>query len=271
LVAIPVKLYAPIDSSKTIRFNQIHAACGSRVKQQLHCPTCEEVVSRGDLQKGYEFAKGQYVLFTEEELQGSVVQPTHAIEISEFVPLENVDPIYFERSYYLGPDRGGEKPYRLLAQTLRDTSRAALGQYAARGKQYLVLLRPFEEGLIMQQLYYADEIRDFSEIPLGEADPKPAEVELAKQLVSQTSSEEFNPSQFEDTIRSHLLDLIQGKVEGREITAAPAQAPKAQVIDLMEALKASLEVSGGGVERQPPQRSRRQPVKKRARAGTRDD
>ena len=139
LVAIPVRMYAPIDSSKTIRFNQLHEKCGNRLRQQLNCPVCEEVVSREEIVKGHEFAKGQYVLFALEELEGLVVKPTHAIEISEFVPLKTIDPIYFEKSYYLGPNQGGAKPYRLLARALQETGLAALGTYAARGKQYIIL------------------------------------------------------------------------------------------------------------------------------------
>lgn len=259
LVAIPVKFFAPIDSSKTIRFNQLHKKCSSRVRQQLQCPTCDEVVTRDDIVKGYEFAKGQYALFTPEELESLLVKPTHAIEISKFVPLEQVDPIFFEKSYYLGPDKGGEKPYRLLAEVMSETNRAALAQYAARGKQYLVLVRPFENGLIMQQLYYADEIRSFSEIPLGEGEVKSSELELAKQLVEQTSQEEFRPEIFEDETRNQLLGMIESKLQGEEITAAPAQAPKAQVIDLMEALKASLAAAEAGESRMPPKRSPREP------------
>ena len=266
LVAIPVKLYAPIDSSKTIRFNQLHVECGSRIKQQLYCPACDKVVDRSEINKGYEFARDQYVLFSEEEMEKFVVKATHAIEIAEFVPLDQVDPIYFERSYYLGPDKGGEKQYRLLSETMRETNRAALAQYAARGKQYLVLVRPFEEGLIMQQLYYADEIRSFSEVPLGEAEVKSAELDLAKQLVEQTAKDEFRPENYEDEIRDQILAFIERKIQGEEVTAAPIEAPKAQVIDLMEALKASLAGTAGG--RKPPKRSPREPAQAEAASGS---
>jgi DNA end-binding protein Ku len=268
LVAIPVRMYAPIDSSKTIRFNQLHEKCGTRLRQQLSCPVCEEVVERAEIVKGHEFAKGQYVLFSPEELEGLVVKPTHAIEISEFVPLEKVDPVYFEKSYYLGPNQGGEKPYRLLAEALKETGFAAVGKYAARGKQYLVLVRPFDEGLIMQQLYYADEIRSFKEIPLGEAEALPAELELAKQLVGQTAKNSFDPEPFRDEIRDKLLQVISQKVKGQEISAAPAMAPKNQIIDLMEALKASLATSGASDGRstpirKPPKRSKMATAQKR--------
>jgi DNA end-binding protein Ku len=262
LVAIPVKLYTPIDSSSgTIRFNQIHGECGTRLKQQMHCPTCEKVVSREEIVKGYEYAKNQYTLFSEEELEALLVKPTQAIEISEFVPLDQVDPIYFEKSYYLGPDRGGEKPYRLLAQTMLETGRAALARYSARGKQYLVLVRPFAEGLIMQQLYYAREIRSFADVPLGDGEVKPAELELARQLIAQTSSEEFRPEAYEDQTRKEILALIERKIQGEEVTTTPAESPKAQVIDLMEALKASLASSEGSQSRKPPKAATRKPEK----------
>jgi DNA end-binding protein Ku len=270
LVAITVRMYAPIDSSKTIRFNQLHEKCGNRLRQQLSCPVCEEVVARDEIVKGHEFAKGQYVLFTPEELEGLVVKPTHAIEIKEFVPLKEIDPIYFEKSYYLGPNQGGEKPYRLLARALQETGFAALGKYAARGKQYIVLLRPFEDGLIMQQLYYAEEIRSFGDIPLGEAETDAAELELAKQLVGQTAQDSFRPESFQDEIRETLMQLINQKVEGQEVAAAPEMAPKAQIIDLMEALKASLNASDQDAgaktkSRKPPQRSLRQSTAQKKR------
>lgn len=190
--------------------------------------------------KGYEYAKGQYVLFTEEELKALTPEPTNAIEITEFVPLEEVDPIYFEKSFYLGPDRGGDRPYRLLAEAMKQTGRAALARYAARGKDQLVLLRPFEDGLILQQLRYADEIRPFNEVPVAPADVKDQELKLAVQLIDQIASDEFRPQEYEDNVRKRTRELIDQKVAGQEITAAPPEAPKAQIIDLMEALKASL-------------------------------
>lgn len=240
LVTIPVKLYSTGESSVGIQLNMLHKKCGSRLKQQYICPTDNEVVGREDMVKGYEYAKGQYVLFTEEELKALTPEATNAIEITEFVPLDQVDPIYFEKSTYLGPDRGGDRPYRLLSEAMRQTGRAALARYRARGKDYLVLLRPFEEGLILQQLRYADEIRPFSEVPVAPADVKEPELRLAMQLIEQIASDKFQPDQYEDTVRQSTRDLIEKKVQGEEITAVPQEAPKAQIIDLMEALKASL-------------------------------
>lgn len=240
LVSIPVKLYATGESAASIQLNMLHRKCGSRLKQQYVCPTDNEIVGRDDMVKGYEYARGQYVLFSDDELKALNPEPTNAIEITEFVPLEKVDPIYYEKSYYLGPDRGGDRPYLLLAEAMRETGRAALARYAARGKDYLVLLRPFEQGLLMQQLRYADELRPFSEVPIGHAEVKDSELQLAKQLVEQIATDSFKPETYEDEVRKKVRDLIEQKVQGREITAPPPEAPKAQIIDLMAALKASL-------------------------------
>lgn len=240
LVSIPMKLYSTGESSAGIQLNMLHKKCGSRLKQQYYCPVDDEVVVREDMVKGYEYSKGQYVLFTEEELKALNPEPTNAVEITEFVPLEQVDPIYYEKSYYLGPDKGGERPYRLLAEAMKTTGRAALARYVARGKDQLVLLRPFENGLIMQQLRYADELRSFSEVPVAPAEVKEPELKLAIQLIDQIAKDEFHPEEYEDYQRQQVRALIERKVQGEEIKVAPAEAPKAQIIDLMAALKASL-------------------------------
>ncbi len=218
----------------------LHKKCGTRLKQQYICPTDDEVVGRDEMVKGYEYAKGQYVLFTEEELKALTPEATNALEITEFVPADQVDPIYFEKSTYLGPDKGGDRPYLLLSQAMRKTGRAALARYAARGKDYLVLLRPYQEGLLMQQLRYADEVRSFSEVPLAPSEVKEPELKLAIQLIEQIAADEFHPEEYEDNVRKRTRDLIDRKVQGQDIQAAPQEAPRAQIIDLMEALKASL-------------------------------
>ncbi len=240
LVAIPIKLFSPIETAKSVRFNNVHKSCGTKVKYQYYCPTDDRIVERDELTKGYQFAKGQFVLFSAEEIKALQPEATNVVEITEFVPLAQVDPIYFGKPYYLGPDKGGAKPYRLLAEAMKQTGRAALAKYAARGKNYLVLLRPFQEGLIMQQLYYADEIRPFSEVPLGDAEVTAPEVQLALQLIDQTASDAFQPENYEDEVRNDVWELIERKIQGEDIVATPAEEPKAQVIDLMEALKASL-------------------------------
>ncbi len=240
LVTVPVKLYSTGETASGIQLNMLHRKCGTRLKQQYICPTDDQVVGRDEMIKGYEYAKGQYVLFSDEELKALTPEPTNAIEITEFVPAEQVDPVYFEKSTYLGPDKGGDRPYRLLSQAMRETGRAAVARYAARGKDYLVLLRPYQDGLIMQQLRYEDEIRKFTEVPVAPAEVKEPELRLAMQLIEQIAADEFHPEVYEDNVRKRTRALIEQKVQGQEIQAAPAEAPKAQIIDLMEALKASL-------------------------------
>ncbi len=261
LVSIPVKLFpATAPQSSGISFNLLHKKCGSRLKQQYVCPKDEEVVGREDMVKGYEYAKGQYVTFTEEELEKLESAATESIEIVEFVPLSKVDPIYFERPYYLGPDKGGEKAYHLLVEAMRRTGRAALAKYAARGKQYLVMLRPAEGGIVMQQLRYAGEVRPISEVPVGEpAPPKEAELRLATQLIEQIASDEFRPENYRDDVKDRTEALIARKVEGQEITVAPAEAPRGQIIDLLEALKQSLAEKGAAPARKPPKRAEEAP------------
>ncbi|HEV7671780.1 MAG TPA: Ku protein [Thermoanaerobaculia bacterium] len=267
LVSIPIKLYSTGEASTGIHLNMLHKKCGTRLKQQYICPTDNEIVGKDEMVKGFEYTKGQYVLFSEDELKALMPEPTNAIDITEFIPLDQVDPIYFEKTYYLGPDKGGDRPYLLLSQAMRDTGRAAIARYRARGKDYLVLLRPYEQGVVMQQLRYADEIRSFSEVPIGTAEVKPAELNLAKMLIDQIAADAFQPAQYEDEVRNRTRALIDKKVEGQEITAAVEEAPKAQIIDLMAALKASLANSGGAAkgdaktERKPPKPSPRKPGK----------
>ena len=264
LVSIPVKLYSGAESSRTIRFNQIDRRDGSRVKQQLISARTGEPVPREEIVKGYEFAKGQYVLFSPEELKALEAKATHAIDIAEFVPGAQVERMYLDKVYYLGPDKGGARAYRLLAEALRDSGRVAVAQYAARGKQYLVLVRPMEDGLVMEQLHYAEELRSFSDVPIDEADLKPEELKLAKQLIEQAATDEFDPTRFRDEVRERVMELIQRKIDGEDITAAPAADAEHKIIDIMEALKASLE---HGDKRKPAKRAaKKTAAKKKARA-----
>jgi DNA end-binding protein Ku len=245
LVTVPIRLYAASETQSAVSFNLLHEKCNSRLKQQYICTKDEEIVTRDQMVKGYEFAKDQYVVFTEDEIKSLAEEASKTIEITEFVPLAKVDPIYFEGAYYLGPDKGGEKAYRLLSEAMRQTGRCALAKYAARGKQYLVLMRPVENGLIMQVLHYADEVRPFSEIPVGDAAVKEPELKLAVQLIDQIATDEFHPENYVDDVRTRYHEAIQRKVEGQEVTSAAApEAPKGQIIDLMEALKASLAKKG---------------------------
>jgi DNA end-binding protein Ku len=267
LISIPVQLYSTGEASAGIQLNMVHKDCGARLRQQYLCPVHDVVVDRGGIAKAYEHTKGQYVLFSDEELKALQPEATNAIDIAEFLPLEAVDPIYFEKSWYLGPDKGGDRPYRLLAEAMKATGRAAIGRYSARGKDQLVLLRPFEEGLIMQQLRYADELRSFSEISIGAAEVKEPELKLAIQLIAQVATEEFHPEAYEDSQRKRMRELIDRKLRGEEITAKPEEAPKGEIIDLMAALKASLEAESkkaSADEEQPVSIANRRPPKKAA-------
>jgi DNA end-binding protein Ku len=243
LVTVPIRLYSASESSAAVSFNMLHGKCGSRLRQQYICQKDEEIVTRDQMVKGYEFAKDQYVTFTEDELKAMAEETSKTIEIEEFVPISKVDPIYFDAAYYLGPDKGGEKAYKLLAEAMRQTGRCALAKWAARGKGYLTLLRPIDNGLVMQVLHYADEVRSFDEVPVGDAQLRDSEMKLAVQLIEQISTEEFHPENYQDEVRARYNEAIQSKVEGREVTAAPEQ-PRGQIIDLMEALKASLAAKG---------------------------
>ena len=262
LVSIPVKLFSASQPSSAISFNLLHKKCGSRLKQQYICQTDGEKVERDDMIKGFEFAKDKYVQFTPEELKAIEEKSTQSIEISEFIPIEKIDPIYFDKPYYLGPDKGGDKAYALLAEVMTRTGRAALAKYAARGKQYLVLLRPVgtDGRIVMQQLLYNDEIKPYSEVPIPHAELKDGEIKLATQLVDQISSDHFQPEKYEDEVRKRLMDLINKKVEGQDITEAPAETGKAQIIDLMEALKQSLGKKPSvraGAEEEPAEKPKR--------------
>jgi len=246
LVSVPVKLYSTADNTNKISFNWISPSSGSRVKQKYWDPREERLVERDELVKGYEFAKDQYVLFEPEELKVLDAQATNAIEITEFIPFDHVERLWLNKAYFLGPDKGGERAYKLLSAALEKTGRAALGRYAARGKEYIVLVRPMGDGLILEQLYYPEELRSFEEVPIGDADVKKAELDLAVQLIEQASVEEFAPEQFEDTVAQRVMGLIQKKIEGEEIVAAPEVEPEGKIIDLMDALKASLGDAGSG-------------------------
>ena len=241
LVSIPVKLYSATEASRAISFNLLHKGCGSRLKQQYICAKEEVPVAREDMVKGYEFAKDQYVIFTPEELKAMEEAGTHMAEITEFVPLEAIDPVYFDKAYYLAPDKGGAKPYALLASALRESKRCALGRWAARGKQYIVMIRPVEDGLVMQQLLYAGEVRAMKDLEIPTTEVKPAELKLAQQLIEAQTSDTFDPSAYTDEVAARIEAAVQKKVEGQEITLAEAPEGGAQVIDLMEALRASLE------------------------------
>ena len=240
LVSIPVKLFTAA-SSESVSFNMLHKKCGGRVKQQYICPTdANEVVDRKDMVKGYEHARGQYVLFTEEELKAFEAERSNAIEITEFVPLASVDFVHVEKSYYLGADKGGDKAYRLLSEAMTQKKVVAIGRWAARGKEQLVVVRPYEDGLILHQLYYANEVRSFAEVdPTAKVTISDKERDLAQKLIEQLTSEAFEAAKYHDTFSDKVRAAVEQKAAGQEITIAP-EAPKAQIIDLFDALKRTL-------------------------------
>ena len=255
LVSVPVQLYSAAESSANVSFNLLHKKCGSRLKQQYFCQEDGEKVERDDMVKGYKLPTGQFVQFTKEELKALEEKKTESINITEFVPLKDVDRIYLDKVYYLGPDKGGERAYKLLAAALKETGRAALGQYAARGKQYLILVRPMDGVLVMEQLYYQDEMRSAREVPISDVEVKDQELKLAIQLIEQGASDAFRPEAYSDTVKARMLEQIQKKIEGQEITEEPSEAPQTQIIDLMEALKASLAKGKTGGARKPAKRA----------------
>jgi DNA end-binding protein Ku len=265
LVSIPVKLYTATESSHAISFNLLHKTCGSRLKQQLLCAREDIPVPREDIVKGYEFSKDQYVMFEPEELKALEEAGTHAADITEFVPIEAIDPVYFDKAYYLAPDKGGAKPYALLARALRESKRCAIGRWAARGKQYIVMIRPVEDGLVMQQLLYANEVRSIKDINIPVAEVKDAELKLAEQLIDQQASDTFDPTAYKDEVRERIEAAVQEKVAGHEVTLAEEpERGGAQIIDLMEALRASLGKKAPAAARKAPAAAK--PTRKPAKA-----
>ena len=262
LVAIPVKLYSATRSSGSIHFNMLHKKDGSRLKQQYVCLKEGVVVEREDIVKGYEFAKDQYVMFTPEEIKSLEEAGTRSIDVQEFVPLDSVDPVYFNNTYYLAPDKGGAKPYTLFAMALRESKRCAVGRWATRGREYVVILRPMGNALALHQLHFAPEVLPIGELEIEETKVRDAELKLAQQLVEQQAADRFDPTTYTDEVKARIEAAIQRKVEGEQITLAePQPTTDGKVIDLMDALRASLkrnttprvETTKLG-ERKPPKR-----------------
>jgi DNA end-binding protein Ku len=244
LVSIPVKVFSTNEPSHEIHFNLIHEGCGQRLKQFYECPKHGRV-DRDEMAKGYEISRGNYVELSKQELKELEAVASDEIEVREFVPLSAIDPIYIDASYYLAPDRGGDRAYRLMRDALEHADLAAVAAYAARGKQYIVMLRPFEDGLVMHQLRYIDEVKPWSEVAMPTlAKPKPAELGMAGKLIDQLRHDAFDPTQYTDEVKGRVRDLIADKAKGGEIVAPEAE-PRPEVGDLMAALKASLGAAGG--------------------------
>lgn len=245
LVSIPVKLYSAT-RSKSVSFNLLHAKDRSRIQQKIYCPAEDTIIDRSELVRGYEIEKGRYVVFTDDELKNLEASGAdHSIDITEFLPLREVDPVYFEESYFLESDHGSGKAYRLLADAMATSERVALGRFTMRGKEHLVLLRPYAKGLMLHTLYYADEVKAADEFDrsLNEAS-REAELTLAKRLIDDLTHKKFDPAQYHDSYRDRVIEAAQQKAAGEEVTAPQPAVPRGQVIDLMAALKASLERRG---------------------------
>ena len=253
LVAIPVRFYTAT-KSEDVHFNLLHESCGTRVNRKWWCPYHEKIVSSDELIRGYAVTKNKYVTFTDEEIETLETDDNRALDITEFVDLGQIDPVFFEKAYFLGPAPGGGKTYHLLATAMKDQNKVAVANWVSGGRQHLVVLRPYENGLILHTMYYADEVRDFSAIDLERAPVREKEVQLAEMLINELTEKEFKPLQFKDEYRQRLLDRIRAKAQGKTIVAEEREEEKAgEVIDIMEALRRSLE---GGRAAAPKGRTR---------------
>jgi DNA end-binding protein Ku len=239
LVSIPVRLYTAA-SSEQVRFNMLDSRHGVRVKQQYYSPVDGKVMDKGEIIKGYEYARDQFVTFTDEELKALEADRSNHIDIVEFVPLEAFDLVQIEKTYYLGADKGGDKAYRLLSEAMTAKKKVAVGRWAARGKEQLVVIRPYHGGLAIHQLYYGNEVRSFEETDdTATFTFTDKERELAEKLIDQLSSDDFDVDKFKDDYADRVRAAVEQKVAGKEVTVA-AEAPRAQIIDLFEALKKSI-------------------------------
>lgn len=242
LVSIPVKIFSAGQTGSTISFRQIDKVTMAPVKQKLVSSKDGSEVSRENIVKGYEISKNEFLLFSDEEIDSVTVASTKTIDIKEFVPLADVDPIFYDKAYYLAPDKGGSRPYFLIYEGLKSSGLCALAQYASRGSEHLVLLRADGRGLIMQQMHYAHEIKGWDELDewMEPVAILPQELGLARQLISMNQKPNYDASSYEDRMHTKMLQMIQDKAEGKTITVEPEVKDKAPTVDLMAALQASL-------------------------------
>lgn len=262
LVAIPVKIYATTERSHEVHFHLVHEGCGERLKQQYVCPR-HGAIERDEIIKGYELTRGNFVELTRAELEALEAVASDEIAVQEFVPADAVDPLTFEHSYYIGPGKGGERAYRLFRDALAAAGLVGIAAYAARGKQYIVELLPYETGIAMLQLRYPDEVKPWSEIAAPPAvKPSSAELALARKVIDHLRRGTFDPTRYKDEVKERVRALIASKAKGGEITAPPS-VEHAPVTDLMAALKASL---GAGA----PQAGKRNGTARRNGASRRD-
>jgi DNA end-binding protein Ku len=238
LVSLPVKLFSAA-RSETVSFNQLHAGDHSRVKQVLYCQAEDKPVERKDLVKGYEYEKGKYVVVDEEDIKKAAPASSRTMEILEFVPTDQVDPVYYESSYYMAPDEAGEKPYALLFEALRRSGHVGIAKVAMHNREHIVILRPGKRGILLHTMYFEDEVRKVEEFRTDTDLVKDKELALATTLINSLAAE-FEPVKYKDEYRENLMNMIRAKVEGKEVVEAPQAQELAPVIDIMEALKASL-------------------------------
>lgn len=258
LVAIPVKVYSATLTSERLSFHLLRKSDGSRVKEQFVAVNDGKRVERADMAKGYEFAKGKHVIFTAAELKVLEDTTSSTLEITEFVPLESVDPVYFMATYYLLPDKGGAKPYALLTTALTEEGRCAVGKWTSRGKEHVIIVRPVKNGLALHQLHFKAEIRELKDLGYDPTKVSATEVKLARQLIAHLSAKQFDPNEFVDEHRARVQAEISRKIKGKDISLAqtPLDKPRDNVINLMDALKASLQTkSSRDAARKPGERA----------------
>ena len=262
LVSIPVRFYTAT-KSEDVHFHLLHESCGTRVNRKWWCPHHEKIVDSDELIRGYEISKNKYVTFTDEEMETLETDDNRAVEITEFVDLHQIDPVFFEKAYYLGPSAGGGKTYRLLSQAMKKQDKVAVARWIGGGKEHLVVLRPYEKGLILHTMYYADEVRDFDAIDLEDSGAmREKEVALAEMLINELTEKKFDPLQFKDEYRHRLLERIRAKSKGKTIAPEEKEEEKGgEVIDIMEALRRSLDKG-----RAPRRAARKSPAKRRVTA-----
>ena len=271
LVSIPIRLF-PATSSKSIRFNLLHAKDKSRIQEKIYCPVEEKIIDRSELVRGYEVEKGRYVTFTDEELKKMEAQADHAVEITEFIPVTEVDPVYFENSYLLGCEPTSAKAYHLLKEAMEKAGKVGVAKFTMRGKERLVLIRPYDKGLMLHTMYYEDEVRSFNEIDHGaDAPVKESELNLANRLLADLTQKKFEPEKYKDTYRERVIEAAEQKLAGHEVTEPAPEVRRGQVIDLMSALKESLKKRGVavGADREEAQGSSEQAERKSANSSRR--
>jgi len=264
LVSIPVRFYTAT-KSEDIHFNLLHESCGSRVNRKWWCPHHEKIVDSDELIRGYALSKGKYVTFTDDEIETLETDDNRALDIVEFLTLDQIDPVFFEKAYFLGPAPGGGKTYKLLSTAMKKEGKVALARWVAAGREHLVVIRPYEDGIILHTMFYADEVRDFDAIDReGAGEVRDKEMKLAEMLINELSEKKFNPVQFKDEYRERLLDRIRAKSHGKTIVAEEKEEEKGgEVIDIMEALRRSL--GGGSTKPKRPARRAAKSSKTRAR------